>query len=110
MKRIIVKKGITEYSVADCYKNRMRFQGQKSAKTTKMPDSKQGKSAKLSKNGENAKFRERLSVKLGKNGKNAKFRGRPSVKLGKNGENAKFEVARKMLTFVLYVRTSGNRQ
>ena len=86
MKRIIVKKGITGYSVADCYKNGMRFLGQKSAKTTKMPDSKHGKSAKLSIFGENAKFRERLSVKLGKNGKNAKFRGRPrgeSDKIGK---------------------------
>jgi hypothetical protein len=73
MKRIIVKKGITGYSVADCYKNRMRFQGQKSAKTAKMPDSKQGKSAKLIIFGKNAKFRGRPSVKLGKNGKNAKF-------------------------------------
>ena len=45
---------------------------------------------KLSKNGENAKFRGRPSVKLGKNGKNAKFDGRQSVKLGKNGKNAKF--------------------
>ena len=91
MKRIIVKKGITGYSVADCYKNGMRFQGRKSAKTTKKPDSKQSNSAKLSIFGENAKFRGRLSVKLSKNAKNAKFRGRPSVKLGKNGENAKFD-------------------
>jgi hypothetical protein len=62
---------------------------------------------KLSKNGKNAKFRGRPSVKLGKNGKNAKFRSSPMGKLSKNGKNAKFEVARKMLTFVVYVRTLG---
>ena len=62
MKRIIVKKGITGYSVADCYKNRMRFQGQKSAK----------------------------SAKLCIFGKNAKFDGRPRGESDKKGENVVF--------------------
>ena len=79
MKRIIVKKGITGYSVADCYKNRMRFQGQKSAK-----------SAKLCIFGKNAKFRGRPSVKLGKKGENAKFDGRPRGESDKKGENVVF--------------------
>ncbi len=56
-----------------------------------MPDSKQGKSAKLGIFAKNAKFREGPSVKLSKNGENAKFWGRPSVKLGKNDKNAKFD-------------------